>query len=243
MLTEVIDFLHRKLRFVVIAASLFLMLFVCFCSSNNGGTPTAGSIVTDGGKVTKDTLVSFIRHYGKLNVCKKTLRQEIIINDTSKIKKLLGNAFPRWLDEYTDRILKVPYDVYVEIGFDVNEIAFSIKEEGTSEFTATKPTPIVDITGIYIRFDEELRKIGLLRWDISDEEFSSAWQDANVPALIKSQITKNRKDEFIDAVVSEAVSSILNSVRNRYRTIDFRFESAEKDPTFNEIPNPIIEKK
>ena len=156
---------------------------------------------------------------------------------------MLENAFPSWLDEYTDRILKVPYDVYVEIGFDVNEIAFSIKEEGTSEFTATKPTPIVDITGIYIRFDEELRKIGLLRWDISDEEFSSAWQDANVPALIKSQITKNRKDEFIDAVVSEAVSSILNSVRNRYRTIDFRFESTEKDPTFNEIPNPIIEKK
>lgn len=234
-----------KINPILLAISLFLMLYVSACSSNNGGgTPTGGPIKTEGGNVTKDTLVSYIRHYGKLNVCKRTLRQEIIINDTSKIKKLLGKAFPRWLDEYTDRVLKVPYDVYVEISFDVNEIAFSInKEEGSEVFTATKPTPIVDITGIYIRFDEELRKIGLLRWDISDEEFTSAWQAANVPALIKSQIAKDRKDEFLDAVVSEAVSTILNSVRNRYQNIDFKFEKTEKDPTFNEIPNPIIDKK
>ena len=229
-----------KIKTIALVA-LLLMLSVAACSSGgNGNNPP---IVTSGGKITKDTLVSFIRHYGKLNVCKRTLRQEIIINDTSKIKKLLGKAFPLWLDEYTDRVLKVPYDVYVEIGFDVNEIAFSIKEEGSEEFTATKPTPIVDITGIYIRFDEELRKIGLLRWDISDEEFTSAWQAAKVPELIKSQIAKNRKDEFLDAVVSEAVSSILNSVRNRYQSIDFKFEKTEKDPTFNEIPNPIIDKK
>lgn len=229
------------IKTIFAAASLILMLFISACSS--GGKGNNPPTVTEGGKITKDTLVSYIRHYGKLNVCKRTLRQEIIINDTSKIKKLLGKAFPRWLDEYTDRILKVPYDVYVEIGFDVNEIAFSIKEEGSEEFTATKPTPIVDITGIYIRFDEELRKIGLLRWDISDEEFTSAWQAANVPELIKSQIAKNRKDEFLDAVVSEAVSTILNSVRNHYQNIDFKFEKTEKDPTFNEIPNPIIDKK
>lgn len=230
-----------KITTLLASAALFMMLFISACSSGgNGNNPP---IVTEDGKITKDTLVSYIRHYGKLNVCKRTLRQEFIINDTSKIKKLLGKAFPRWLDEYTDRILKVPYDVYVEIGFDVNEIAFSIKEEGSEVFTATKPTPIVDITGIYIRFDEELRKIGLLRWDISDEEFTSAWQAANVPALIKSQIAKDRKDEFLDAVVSEAVSTILNSVRNRYQNIDFKFEKTEKEPTFNEIPNPKIDKK
>ena len=233
----------NKLHFALFTASLFIMLFISACSSSNGGgTPTGGPIVAEGGKVTRDTLVSFIRHYGKLNVLKTTLRQEIIINDTSKIKKFLGDAYPLWLDKYTNRILKVPHEVNVEIGFDLGEIALSVKEKGEKEFTVAKPTPIVEITGILIRFDQEYRDIGLTRWNITDAEFNAAWQSANVPELIKTQIAKERKDEFLDVVLAQTISEILSSVRNRYQGIDFKFEPAEKEPTFNEIPNPKIEK-
>ena len=226
-------------------ASLILMLFVSACSSssNGGSNGNAGTpIVTSDGKITTDTLVTFIQHYGKLNVCKRELRREITINDTSKIKKLLGGYYPNFLDKITNRILIVPYDIYVSISFDLGEITSSIREDGSGVFFASKPTPIVDVTGIYIRFDEEYRDIGTIRLDITDAEFSAAWRSENVPDLIKQQIA-DRKDEFLDAAVLEAVSSILNSVRNRYRNIEFKFESTEKAPTFNEIPNPIIERK
>ena len=221
-------------RSIITIVSVLLMVIAYGCSSGGGGNSNNSTppLVPQGGKVTRDTLVSYIRHYGKLNVLKTTLRQEIIINDTSKIKKFLGDAYPLWLDKYTNRILKVPYEVNVEIGFDLGEIALSVKELGEKEFTVAKPTPIVEITGILIRFDQEYRDIGLTRWNITDEEFNAAWQSANVPELIKTQIAKERKDEFLDAVLAQTVSDILRSVRNRYQDIDFRFEPAEKEPTF-----------
>jgi len=226
---------------IITIVSVLLMVIAYGCSSGGGNNSNNSTppLVT---QVTRDTLVSFIRHYGKLNVLKTTLRQEIIINDTSKIKKFLGDAYPLWLDKYTNRILKVPYEVNVEIGFDLGEIALSVKEKGEKEFTVAKPTPIVEITGILIRFDQEYRDIGLTRWNITDAEFNAAWQSANVPELIKTQIAKERKDEFLDVVLAQTISEILSSVRNRYQDIDFKFEPAEKEPTFNEIPNPKIEK-
>lgn len=230
-----------KHNFIQLLAPLILMLFISACSSsgsdNSGNTP---SIVTSGGVITKDTLVSFIRHYGKLNVNDKTLRGEVIINDTSKIKKILGSYYPLFLDKYTNRILKVPYEVFVSIGVDISEIAFSIKDNGDGSFTASTPTPIITVTGIYIHFDQEYRDIGLIRSDISDNEFNSAWQAANVAETIKNQITKERKEEFIDETVSDAVSNILNQVRNRYKSIEFKFNQEDKTPTFDELPKPII---
>ena len=232
----------NKFRFVAIVASVLLVLLVWGCSSggsNNSNSP----IVTQGGKVTRDTLVSFIRHYGKLNVLEKSLSGEIVINDTSKIKKLLGDYYPLWADKYFNRILKVPYDVYVKIGFDLGEIAFSVKEVDEGKFTVAKPTPIVDITGIIIRFDKEYRDIGTLRFDVDSKEFAEAWQDANVPELIKSQVCKERKDEFIDAVLAQTVSDIVSRVRRKYKNIDFKFETVEQAPVFSEIPTPKIESK
>ncbi|MBQ9214324.1 MAG: hypothetical protein IJ150_10360, partial [Bacteroidales bacterium] len=212
-------------------------------SSNGGGTSTGGPIVTEDGKVTRDTLVSFIRHYGKLNVRNITLRQEIDINDTSKIKKLLGDYYPLWLDKHLNRILKVPYEATVTIGFDLGEIALSVKETGENKFSVSKPTPIVDITNLIIRFDQEYRDIGTLRSDIETGEFNAAWQEKNVPERIKSEISKERKDVFIDAVLNENINNILSSVKKRYQGIDLNFESAEREPVFSEIPKPIIEKK
>lgn len=239
-LSNMKDSIINQLKFVALAASILLMLIVLGCSS---GDPKPTPPIPNGGednqvviKVTRDTLVSYLRHYGKLNVCKRTLRQEIEINDTSKIKKLLGKYYPMYLDKFTDRYLKVPYDVYVEIGFDINEIANSIKEIEQGHFTASRPTPIVEITGIYVRFDQELRKIGLTRWDIGNDEFAAAWEAANIPELIKSQVEGKRKDEFIDAVVMNTVSSVLNSVRNQYQGIEFNFEQTEQTPKFSEIP-------
>ena len=199
-----------KFRFAVLAASVLLMLIVLGCSSvggDNSSKSTLPPLITQGGKVTRDTLVSFIRHYGKLNVLEKSLRGEIVINDVSKIKKLLGDYYPLWADNYLNRVLIVPYDVYVKIGFDLGEIAFSVKELEEGKFTASKPTPIVDITGIIIRYDEEYRDIGTFRLDVNSKEFADAWRDANVPELIKSQVCKERKDEFIDAVLVQTQCS------------------------------------
>ena len=235
---------YSKYKLTLLIAILFLVaIIIPSCSSGDSTNSKTPPIVTSGGKVTRDTIVSYIRHYGKLNVFKKTLRQEIIINDTSKIKKLLGDYYPLFLDKYTNRILKVPYDVNATIGFDIGEIAMSVKEIDENKFTVAKPTPIVDITGILIRFDQEYRDIGTIRFDIESEEFNSAWQAANVPEQIKNQIAKERKDEFIDAVLAQTLGDILSAVRQRYPKIDFKFETEEKIPTFNEIPTPKIESK
>ncbi|MBQ3617343.1 MAG: hypothetical protein II939_04195 [Bacteroidales bacterium] len=227
---------------------LFLFALLSSCSSGDNNKNTTSSIydngiptITPGGQITVDTLVSFLRHFGKLNVCERTLRGDIIINDTLKIKKLLGKSYPRFLDKYTNRILKVPYDVNVKIGFDINEIASSIKVDGENCFIASKPTPKIDITGIDVRFDQEYREIGITRWDIDNMEFSSNWQSANVNERIQKIILNDRRDEFIDAVLTEAVTTILNGVRNRYQNINFRFDSSDPTPIFNEIPNPVIE--
>ena len=184
----------NKLRFAAIAASLFIMLFISACSSSNGGgTSTGGPIVTEDGKVTRDTLVSFIRHYGKLNVRNITLRQEIDINDTSKIKKLLGDYYPLWLDKHLNRILKVPYEATVTIGFDLGEIALSVKETGENKFSVSKPTPIVDITNLIIRFDQEYRDIGTLRSDIETGEFNAAWQEKMCQNELNLKFPKSEK--------------------------------------------------
>ncbi len=229
-----------KLKFLLLI-TLSVMLFVSSCTSGDSTNSKTPPIVTPDGKVTRDTIVSYIRHYGKLKVLNKSLRRDIIINDTSKIKKLLGDYYPQWMDAHTNRILQVPFDVYVSIGFDIGEIALSVKEVGENKFTVPKPTPIVEITGIVVRFDEEIRKIGTLRFDIEDEEFDAAWQAANVPDMIKTLIAKERKDEFIDVILAETVSDIVSSIRNRYQDIDFKFESAEQEPVFSEIPKPVIE--
>lgn len=230
-------------KITAIAALALLMLFISSCSSGDNNNSKTPPIVTSGGKITRDTLVSFIRHFGKLKVFEKTLRQEIIINDTSKIKKLLGTFYPLWLDKHTNRILKVPFDVYVSISFDIGEIALSVKETGDGKFSVPKPTPIVDITGIIVRFDQEYRDIGTIRFDIDDEEFDAAWQAANVPDMITTQIAKEQKDEFVDVALNEAVSDIINRIKKRYQSIDFKFEQEEQVPVFSEVPTPKIEAK
>lgn len=231
-----------KLFPIAIAALALLMLFISSCSSGDNRSKTP-PIVTSGGKVTRDTLVSYIRHYGDLKVLNKPLRDEIIINDTSKIKKLLGDYYPLWLDQHLNRILKVPYEVTVSVEFDLGEIALSVKEIGENKFSVSKPTPIVNISNLIVLYDQEYRDIGTFRFDINNMEFNSAWQEANVPERIKSQITKERKDEFIDALLAETVSDMVSNIRNRYQDIDFKFESAEHEPVFSEIPTPKIETK
>ena len=59
-------------RSIITIVSVLLMVIAYGCSSGGGGNSNNSTppLVPQGGKVTRDTLVSYIRHYGKLNVLK-----------------------------------------------------------------------------------------------------------------------------------------------------------------------------
>ena len=232
---------------IKIALALIVIVGVWACSgggnSSSDGTPS--SVATDySGKPTRDSLVSLINHYGKINVLEKTFNQSIpIIYDTSSFVKWFGRNLPSIKANLLNRRLEVPYVVYVKVGFDIGEIANSVRELDENKFTIAQPRPIITISGIEVLWTQELRDIGYLRSNIDDKEFSEQWREAGIPEKIKRTLEKDRKDEFIDATIAQAKGTILGLVRGQYRDIEIQFDDVNQVPKYEEIPLPKIEEK
>lgn len=234
-------------KIIKIALALIMIAGVWACSgggnSSSDGTPS--SAATDyNGKPTRDSLVSLINHYGKINVLEETVHQSIsIIDDTSSFVKWFGRNMPPIKANLLKRRLEVPYEVYVKVGFDIGEIANSVRELDENKFTIAKPRPIITISGIEVLWPQELREIGYLRTNIDDKEFSDYWREVGIPEKIKRTLEKDRKDEFIDAPIAQAKGKILGLVRGQYRDIEIQFDDVNQVPKYEEIPLPKIEEK